>query len=228
VLAQTQPLGLVPLLGSSPDVGTIGYTSGGGMGWLARCYGLSTDSVCSFEVVTAEGQIVRASHADNSDLFWCLRSGGGLGIVTGMEVQLYPVSTVYGGNLYYRIGQAKEVLTRYREWIATVSDELTSSIVIMNFPPIPELPDFLRGQSFAMVRGCYCGPVEEGGAITRVDPSANAFSHRDAPHSLQVVGIAGTPEGLSILIYNEPWGLTSWCRCQHAIGVLEYVSVFAR
>jgi hypothetical protein len=274
VLEKTQALGLAPLLGSSPDVGAIGYTLGGGMGWLARHYGLATDSVRFFEVVTAKGEILRASKAENSDLFWGMRGGGGsLGIVTGMELQLYPVTTVYGGNLFYPISQAKEVFTHYRDWIASAPDELTSSIVIMNYPPIPELPNFLRGQSFAMVRGCYSGPIEEGeallrywrewrapiiddfkampfgevatisndpvdplpglssgawlreltdevldtlirygapgegpplflmtevrhagGAIARVDPSANAFSHRDAPHSLQVVGVTGTPE----------------------------------
>lgn len=274
VLEKTQAFGLVPLLGSSPDVGAVGYTLGGGMGWLARHYGLATDSVRSFEVVTAEGEIIRASNSENSDLFWGMRGGGGsLGIVTGMEIQLYPVTTVYGGNLFYPIGQAKEVFARYRDWIVSAPDELTSSIVIMNFPPIPEMPEFLRGRSFAIVRGCYCGPIEEGkallrywrewqapiiddfkamsfsevatisndpvdplpgmssgawlreltdevldtlirygapsegpplflmtevrhagGAIGRVDPSANAFSHRDAPHSLQVVGVAATPE----------------------------------
>ena len=274
VLEKTQPLGLAPLLGSSPDVSVMGYTLGGGMGWLARKYGLATDSVRYFEVVTAEGEIIRASHTENSDLFWGMRGGGGsLGIVTSMEVQLYPVTTVYGGNLFYPVSEAKEVFGRYRDWISSAPDELTSSIVIMNYPPIPELPEFLRGRSFAIVRGCYCGPIEEGqallgywrdwqapiiddfkampfsevatisndpvdplpgsssgawlqeltdevldtlirygapnespptylmtevrhagGAIARVDPSANAYSHRDAPHSLQVVGITGTPE----------------------------------
>ncbi|KPK13284.1 MAG: hypothetical protein AMJ56_02595 [Anaerolineae bacterium SG8_19] len=279
VLEKTHPLGLAPLLGSSPDVSVMGYTLGGGMGWLARKYGLATDSVRYFEVVTAEGEIIRASHTENSDLFWGMRGGGGsLGIVTSMEIQLYPVTTVYGGNLFYPVSEAKEVFGRYRDWISSAPDELTSSIVIMNYPPIPELPEFLRGRSFAIVRGCYCGPIEEGeallgywrdwqepiiddfktmpfsevatisndpvdplpglssgtwlqeltdevldtlirygvpsegppaylmtevrhagGAIARVDPSANAYSHRDAPHSLQVVGITGTPEAYRYL-----------------------------
>ena len=107
VLEQAQAVGLAPLLGSSPDVGAIGYTLGGGMGWLARKYGLSIDSVNCFEVVTAEGRIVVASETQNSDLFWGLRGGGGnLGVITGMEVRLYPVTKFYGGNLYYPIEQA--------------------------------------------------------------------------------------------------------------------------
>ncbi len=163
VLDAAQAVGLAPLLGSSPDVGAVGYTLGGGMGWLGRKYGLSADSVHAFEVVTMDGQLRRASAMENSDLFWGLRGGGGsLGIVTGMEIQLYPVTTVYGGNLFYPIDQAEAVFVRYREWVANAPDELTSSIVIMNFPPIPDVPEPMRGQSFVIVRGCYAGPVAEG------------------------------------------------------------------
>lgn len=168
VLAETQPHGLAPLLGSSPDVGAIGYTLGGGLGWLGRKYGLAIDSVRYFDVVTTGGEQLRVSEAENSDLFWGLRGGGGsLAIVTAMEVQLYPVTTVYGGNLFYPIERAREVYARYREWIAAAPDELTSSVVIMNYPPLPMVPDFLRGKSFVIVRGCYCGPVEEGAALVQ-------------------------------------------------------------
>jgi len=163
VLGQTQAAGLAPLLGSSPDVGAVGYTLGGGMGWLARRYGLSADSVNRFELITANGEMVNASATENADLFWGLRGGGGnFGVVTGMEIRLYPVTTVYGGNLFYPIHKAKEVYAHYRRWIASAPDELTSSIVLMNFPPFPSVPEFLRGQSFVIVRGCYSGPVEQG------------------------------------------------------------------
>jgi FAD/FMN-containing dehydrogenase len=168
VLEQTQAVGLAPLLGSSPEVGAIGYTLGGGMGWLARKYGLSIDSVNRFEVVTADGRIVEASETQNSDLFWGLRGGGGgLGVITGMEIRLYPVTDFYGGNLYYPIDQALPVFTRYREWIASAPDELTSSIVIMNYPPLPFLPEPLRGKTFAQIRGAYCGPIEQGAALLK-------------------------------------------------------------
>jgi FAD/FMN-containing dehydrogenase len=168
VLAQTQAVGLAPLLGSSPDVGVVGYTLGGGLGWLGRKYGLATDSVLSFELVTADGSVLRASAEENSDLFWGLRGGGGsLGIVTGMQIRLYPVTTVYGGNLFYPVQAAREVFARYRDWIATAPDELTSSIVLMNFPPIPLVPEKLRGQSFVMVRGCCCGPIDQGRALVQ-------------------------------------------------------------
>jgi FAD/FMN-containing dehydrogenase len=166
VLERTQAFGLAPLLGSSPDVGAVGYTLGGGMGWLARKYGLATDSVRFFEVVTADGRVLRASETENADLFWGLRGGGGgLGVVTGMEVKLHPVSTVYGGNLFYPTEFAQDVYVRYRDWIASAPDELTSSILIMNYPPIPQVPEFLRGQTFVQVRGCYCGPIQRGEAL---------------------------------------------------------------
>lgn len=166
VLDRTQPHGLAPLLGSSPDVGVAGYTLGGGMGWLARKFGLAADSVRYFDLVTTDGRLLRASATENTDLFWGLKGGGGsLGIVTGMEIRLFPVTEVYGGNLIYPIEIAKEVFAYYRDWITYAPDELTSSIVIMNFPLLPEIPEPLRGKSTVMVRGCYCGSIEQGEAI---------------------------------------------------------------
>jgi len=168
VLEAAHAVGLAPLLGSSPDVGAVGYTLGGGMGWLARKHGLSIDSVNCFEVVTTDGQIVEASDAQNSDLFWGLRGGGGgLGVITGMEIRLYPIAEFYGGNLYYPIEHAHEVFACYREWIANAPDELTSSIVIMNYPPLPFFPEPLRGKTIAQVRGAYCGPIEQGEALLK-------------------------------------------------------------
>jgi hypothetical protein len=168
VLEKAQAVGLAPLLGSSPEVGAVGYTLGGGMGWLLRKYGLSIDSVRRFEVVTADGRLLRASDTEHCDLFWGLRGGGGsFGVITGMEIQLYPVATVYGGNAIYPAELAREVLTRYRDWIAGAPEDLTSGFAIMNFPPLPILPEFLRGRSVAIVHGCYCGPVDQGEALFR-------------------------------------------------------------
>ncbi|MCC7446051.1 MAG: FAD-binding oxidoreductase [Anaerolineae bacterium] len=166
VLEKAQTFGLAPLLGSSPSVGVVGYTLGGGMGWLARKYGMAIDSVLYFELVTPDGCLVRASETENSDLFWALRGGGGnFGIVTGMAIKLYPVTTIYGGTLVYPAEQAKEVLVHYREWIANAPDELTSSITLMNFPPIPAVPEFLRGRSGILVRAAYAGAVADGEAL---------------------------------------------------------------
>ncbi len=192
VLEQAQQVGLAPLLGSSPDVGAIGYTLGGGMGWLARKYGLSTDSVNYFDLVTAAGEQVRVGATQNPDLFWGLRGGGGnFGVVTGMEIRLYPVSTVYAGNLYYPLSSAKEIFARFRAWSAGAPEELTSSFVILNIPPLPDIPEFMRGQSFAMIRGCYCGPVEEGEALLRYwrdwqTPIVDDFKARPFTHAAEI------------------------------------------
>ena len=151
VLEKAQRVGLAPLLGSSPNVGVMGYTLGGGMGWLARKYGMALDSVLAFEVVTSDGRTLRASARENADLFWGLRGGGGsLAIVTAMEIHFYPAA------------MAKEVLTRYRDWVQTLPDAMTTSAVIMNYPPIAAVPEALRGQTMVIVRGCYAGDVEEG------------------------------------------------------------------
>src|SRR5262249_46186546 len=132
VLDQATPHGLAPLLGTSPHVGVIGYTLGGGMGWLARRYGFAADSVRWIEIVTADGQLRRASSVEHSDLFWGLRGGGGnFGVVTAMEFALYPVATIYGGNLTYPAELAGSALRFFRDWIKAVPDELTSSIAIL-------------------------------------------------------------------------------------------------
>ena len=132
VLAPAQEHGLAPLLGSTTDVGAIGYTLGGGMGWLGRRYGLAADSVRSFDVVLADGSEVRASDAENPDLFWALRGGGGsFGVITSMTIELYPVSTVYAGNLLYPVEMAGEVIRRFRDWSRDIDEQLTSSVVIM-------------------------------------------------------------------------------------------------
>jgi FAD/FMN-containing dehydrogenase len=102
VLDAITPYGLAALIGSSPDVGVVGYMLGGGIGWLSRCHGFGADSLRRIDIVTADGALRHASSSENSDLFWGLRGGGGnFGVVTAMEFDLYPVPTIYGGNLIY-------------------------------------------------------------------------------------------------------------------------------
>lgn len=168
VLAESHPHGLAPLLGSTPTVGAIGYTLGGGMGWLARKYGLAADSVISFEVVTADGLQRAVSAEDNPDLFWGLRGGGGsLAVVTAMTVRLFPVDTVYGGVLVYPDTLAVELLRRWRAWIADLPDEMTSAVKIINMPDLDIAPPPLRGRTVAILEGCYCGSLDEGEALIR-------------------------------------------------------------
>jgi FAD/FMN-containing dehydrogenase len=157
---------LAPLLGTSPDVGVIGYTLGGGIGWLARRYGLAADSVRSIDIVTADGVLRHADATENSDLFWGLRGGGGnFGVVTAIEFALYPVATIYGGSLVYPGELAGDALRFFRDWTKTVPDELTSSIAIMKFPSLPQVPEALRGKAQVIVRAAFAGEAAQGDAL---------------------------------------------------------------
>jgi hypothetical protein len=115
-------------------------------------------------VVTADGELLRVSAHEHPDLFWGLKGGGGnFGIVTSMEFAIYPLTTVYGGNLFYPLEMAREVLELYSEWVDTLPDEMTTAVAFMNFPPLPEIPEPLRRGAFISVRGCYCGDPSEAG-----------------------------------------------------------------
>ena len=164
VLDVVTPHGLAPLLGSTPDVSAVGYTLGGGLGWLARKYGTSADSVLAFELVTAYGELLRVTADEHPELFWALRGAGAghLGVVTAMEIRLYPVAEVYGGTLYYPAAMAAEVMRRWRDWLPTVPEDLTSAVTLANFPDLEDVPEDLRDQSFVLVRGALDGPAEQG------------------------------------------------------------------
>jgi hypothetical protein len=164
VIPKAQEHGLVGLSGSSSGVGVVGFTLGGGYGWLGRKYGFAAESVREAEVVTANGERVKASAHKNADLFWGLKGGGGnFGIVTSLEFSLYPLSTVYGGGIYYPVEKAPEVLDLYARWVSELPNEMTTSITFLNFPPLPALPEALRGNSVISVRACYCGDPPEAG-----------------------------------------------------------------
>jgi FAD/FMN-containing dehydrogenase len=150
--------GLAALAGTSPNVGVTGYTLGGGMGWLARRYGLAANSVTAAEIVTPDGRLARADSEYEPDLFWAVRGGGGsVGVVTALEMALYPVGELYAGALFFPIERSSEVLHAWREWTGAVPDEVTSLGRILRLPPVPEIPEFLRGRSFVLVEAAYLG-----------------------------------------------------------------------
>ncbi|MEA2311063.1 MAG: hypothetical protein QOE28_1031, partial [Solirubrobacteraceae bacterium] len=154
VTAPASDLGLAPLAGSSPDVGVVGYTLGGGLSWLGRRYGLAANRLLAVDLVTADGQLVRASRHERPELFWALRGGGGnFGAVVAIEFELIPMRTVYAGMLLFPAERSREVLQAWREWTETVPDSVTTSARILNMPPMPELPDFLRGRSLVVIDG---------------------------------------------------------------------------
>jgi FAD/FMN-containing dehydrogenase len=163
VLAAAAPFGLAPLSGSSPDVGVAGYTLGGGVGWLARRFGLAADSLLRADVVTADGELVRATPDRNCDLFWALRGGGGsFGVVTALELRLYPVEQVYAGTALFPIARAGAVLEFYRDWGAELPDELSTTVVLLRESPDPSI----EGPVLA-VRALYAGPRPDALAALR-------------------------------------------------------------
>ncbi|WP_150308070.1 FAD-binding oxidoreductase [Planctomonas psychrotolerans] len=158
VVAAAAEHGLAALHGSSPDVGVAGYALGGGIGWYARKHGLATNSITAVELVTAEGTHQRADAETNADLFWALRGGGGnFGIVTALELRLFEIPDAYAGMLLWDIAAAEPVLRRWAEWCETAPDEVTTSLRIMRFPPMEELPEFLRGRAVVILDGAVLG-----------------------------------------------------------------------
>jgi hypothetical protein len=137
---------------------------GGGFGYLGRKYGLNSAGVVAADIVTADGKLTRATADENAELFWGLKgSAGNLGIVTSLEFKLYPLTTVYGGAVFYPVEMAQEALTLYTNWSANMPDEITAAFAFANFPPLPALPESLRGKSFVIMRGCYCGEDPQRG-----------------------------------------------------------------
>jgi FAD/FMN-containing dehydrogenase len=164
VVPAAQVHGLATLAGSAPHVGVVGYTMGGGFGFLGRKYGLNSSSVISADVVTANGDLLYASSNENEDLFWGVKGGGGnFGIVTSLEFKLYPLTTVFGGAVFYPIEQGHEALTLFAQWSREIPNEVTAALAFMNIPPIPAAPPLLRGRSVVVVKGCYCGSNPEEG-----------------------------------------------------------------
>src|SRR5437588_114543 len=123
--AETQAFGLATTGGLVTTTGIAGFTLGGGIGWLMRKYGLACDNLISAEVVTADGQIVRASESENSELFWGLRGGGGnFGVVTEFEFKLHPISQVMGGMVAWPADAGRDILRFWRDWVRHNPDEL--------------------------------------------------------------------------------------------------------
>ena len=161
--------GLAYLSGSSPDEGVVGSTIGGGIGWLSRRHGLACNAITEAELVTAEGEQVRANADENTDLFWALRGGGGdFGVVTALELELFPIATVYAGSLMFPAAHGVDVVPAYLDWLRTIPDELSTGIRFLYLPPIPEVPEPLRGVPIVDVTGAFIGDAAEGAAL--LDP----------------------------------------------------------
>ena len=156
--------GLAALSGSAGDVGVVGYSVGGGVGWMVRKHGLSVQrDRAAREVVTADGKLVTAGPDSEPDLFWAIRGGGGsFGVVTTLEIELLPVRELYAGVLFWPQERAAEILPAWRDWTTDLPEEMTSLGRLLNVPPFPEIPEPIRGRSFVVVEAAFLGDEAAG------------------------------------------------------------------
>ena len=166
--AATQAHGLATPIGINSTTGIAGLTLGGGFGWLSRKLGMTVDNLESAEVVTAAGEVVRASAKEHPDLFWALRGGGGnFGVVTRFEFRLHPVGpNLLSGLVVYGLDEAGAVLRRYREFALAAPDELTVWVVIRKAPPLPFLPPEVHGREVVVLAMLHAGDPAEGERLT--------------------------------------------------------------
>jgi FAD/FMN-containing dehydrogenase len=160
--------GLAALSGSSHDVGVVGYSLGGGISFLARRYGLSANRILAAEVVTADGDLVRADRSQNQDLFWAIRGGGGaFGVITALELELFDLPTVYAGAAFFPIERASEALHAWRELTMRIDDRTTSIGRILRVPPFEDIPEPFRGKHFAMIEVIHIGDQRSGEEVVK-------------------------------------------------------------
>jgi FAD/FMN-containing dehydrogenase len=181
VVPQLSGMGLAALHGSSPEVGIAGYSLGGGMGWLARRHGLQANSVTAIELVTAEGELLRADAERHPDLFWALRGGGGnFGVVTAIEFAVYPVAELYAGAMFFPLERAGEVLHAWNDLLPSLPVELMSWVSLLRFPDLPMVPAPMRGRAFAVLIAAHLGDEPGGRAllapIRRLGPEIDTFA----------------------------------------------------
>lgn len=229
VIEAAAAFGLAPITGSSPNVGATGYLLGGGLGPLARSHGFSSDYVVGFTLVDARGELVRADADTNPDLYWALRGGkGGFGVVLETSIRLVQLATVYGGSLIFAEPDIETVLRGWIDWTTDASADVTTSVAIVRFPPLEEVPEQMRGQTVLMLRFAYPGSAAEGEALAA--PLATlATPLMDTMGELPVAQIG--------MIHNDPvepapgWGrgmLLNALDGDFATAMLEHVGAGVR
>ena len=190
--------GLTALHGSSQDVGVVGYSLGGGIGWLARTHGLSSSSVLSAQVVTADGEVVRAAAPERPE-----EVAVRLGVVTEVEIALYPVTEAYAGWLIWPMERAGEVLGAWAEWTRDAPEEVTSVGRMLQLPPIPDIPEILRGRQVVVVEAAYQGDEASGrellAPLLALEPEIDTFAtvpaRASSESSIQPLETPGTGAG---------------------------------
>jgi FAD/FMN-containing dehydrogenase len=191
VLEAAAPHGLTALHGSAGDVSVVGYLLSGGLSFYARAHGLAVNAVRAVDVVTADGTLVRVSEDAHPDLFWALRGGSGaFGVVVAIEIDLLPFADVFAGMLLWDASQAAEVSHAWARWTRSAPETATTSLRIMNFPPMPQLPPFLSGRSVVVIDGA----IEETDAaasallapLRALQPEIDTFARIPAPALVSV------------------------------------------
>nr|WP_239522663.1 FAD-binding protein [Geodermatophilus sabuli] len=158
--------GLAGVNGSTTDVGIVGYTTGGGVGPMARTHGINADRVRAFEVVTGDGVFRRVTPTEYPDLYFALRGGkGAAGIVTAIEFDLIRMPEFYGGAVYFDGADAAAVIDRWRGWADALPEQGTTSFVVFQLPPMPDVPPPLAGRMTLGVRFLWTGEPEEGARL---------------------------------------------------------------
>ena len=181
----TQAHGMAVPVGSVTHTGLAGLTLGGGIGWLMRKHGLTIDQLLSVQMVTANGEVVTASDADDAELFWGLRGGGGnFGIVTGFEFRLNAVGPmVWSGLVLWPLDDGPDVVRFYRDWAESAPDELTTALILRRAPAVELIPKELRGQPVVGVVCCWAGPLDHGERVLEPmrrfgSPAVDLSGHR--------------------------------------------------
>ncbi|TGP20103.1 MULTISPECIES: FAD-binding oxidoreductase [unclassified Mesorhizobium] len=161
---ETQAYGLATTGGIVSHTGVAGLTLGGGVGWLMRKHGLTADNLLAVDIVTADGELLRASEQEHPELIWALRGGGGnFGVVTSFEFRLHPVGpNVLAGPIIWDATDAGEVLRFYRDFVRDAPDELGTVVRFGAAPPLPVIPADLHWRPVMMVGTCYAGPIGDG------------------------------------------------------------------
>lgn len=191
VVAAASEHGLTALHGSAGDVAVAGYVLSGGLSFYAREHGLAHRTVRAFEVVTSGGALVRASAHEHPDLFWALRGGGGnFGAVVAIELELLPIPDVVAGMLLWDLDRAPEVLPAWIEWTRSAPESATTSLRLMRFPAMPELPPFLSGRRLVVIDGALNETDEEAARVLAplraLAPEIDTFARIPAPGLLEV------------------------------------------
>lgn len=196
VLSACAGVGLTGLSGSAPGVSVAGYTSGGGIGPMARTFGAASDRVRSVEVVTGDGELHQVTAQSDPELFWGLRGGkGSLGIITGMEFELLDLPVIYAGALFFDAFHVENVLRTWAQWCPTLPGAATTSVAMMQLPPLPGIPEPLAGKFTIAVRYVYIGIADDG---------AMWLSPMRSAGSLLMDAVGPMPSSMIGMVHSDP------------------------